>query len=137
MTLNRSIALLTIRLILGLIVLMQGIGKIFKWGLESMYRDMFQETYQELLPEFILRFTLYYTTFVELIAGILLIIGLKRDYALYALATVYVIVAFGHGLSNPVWNLDHIMYRTMLLASILIMPKEWDTISLDQYFKKR
>ena len=84
-----------------------------------------------LLPDFIIHATAYYTSYVELVAGFLLVVGFKRDYALYALASVLVIVTFGHGLSDPIWDLSHVMYRTILLVALLIFPKEWDRFSVD------
>jgi len=137
MILNRSIAVLTIRLILGFIFLMQGYGKVFTWGVENVYNmDFFYPTYQDLLPEFIIRATAYYTSYIELIAGILLVLGLKRDYALYALASVLIIVSFGHGLANPIWDLSHVIYRTILLVTLLIIPKEYDRFSVDNLIIK-
>ena len=137
MNLNRSIAVLTIRLMLGFIFLLQGYGKVFTWGVENVYNmNFFYPTYKDLLPEYIIRATAYYTSYIELIAGTLLVLGLLRNYALYALASVLVIVTFGHGLAEPIWNLSHVMYRTMLLVTILILPKEWDKFSIDNIINK-
>ncbi|CAL2079060.1 conserved membrane hypothetical protein [Tenacibaculum sp. 190524A05c] len=134
--LNKQIAVLTIRVLLGLIFLFQGYGKVFKFGLDTVYKNFFQASYSELLPDFILLFSAYFTSLAELIAGFLLIIGLKRDYALYALALVLVIVTFGHGLKDPIWDLSHVMYRTILLVSLLLLPKELDKFSVDFLIKK-
>ena len=83
MELNRSIAVLIIRLILGLIFLMQGFGKVFNWGVEQVYKaDFFYGTFKDLLPDFIIRATAYYTSYIELIGGLLLILGLKTSYTL-------------------------------------------------------
>ncbi len=137
MVLNRAIAVLTIRLILGLIFLMQGFGKVFTWGVEEVYRaDYFYGTFKDLLPDFIIYSTAYYTSYVELIGGLLVVIGLKRDYALYALASVLVIVTFGHGLADPIWDLSHVIFRLILLPAILIIPKEWDRFTLDNWILK-
>jgi uncharacterized membrane protein YphA (DoxX/SURF4 family) len=134
MSLNHSIAALTLRLILGFIFLMQGFGKVFTWGVENVYQmDFFYPTYKSLLPEWLIHATAYYTSYVELIGGMLIVIGLKRDYALYSLASVLVIVTFGHGLSEPIWDLSHVMPRTILLVVLLILPKDWDRFSLDVY----
>ncbi|MFK8102356.1 MAG: DoxX family protein [Saprospiraceae bacterium] len=134
---NRTVALLSMRLILGLIFFFQGYGKVFTWGVENLYQmDFFYGTYKDLLPDFLIYGTAYYTSFVELIGGFLLLIGFKRDYALYALASVLVIVSFGHGLVEPIWDLSHVLYRTMLLVGLLLLPKEWDTWSLDHFFKR-
>ncbi len=137
MTLNRTIALLTMRLLLGFIFLMQGYGKVFHWGIDNVYKNFFQGTYRELLPDFLIQFTAYYTSFVELIAGFLLIIGLKIDWALYALASVLIVVTFGHGLAEPIWDLSHVMFRGILLLGILLLPKSWDRFSLDAFLANK
>jgi len=129
---NKLIALLCMRCILGLIFLMQGYGKVINWGVENLYQmDFFYETYKDLLPDWLIYFTAYYTSYVKLIAGFLVLIGLKRDWALYALASVLIIVTFGHGLASPIWDLSHVMYRVILLVALLLLPKEWDQYSLD------
>lgn len=136
MTLNQSVAILTIRLLLGFIFLMQGFGKVFKFGVSNVYNNFFKSSYDGILPDILLQATAYYTSFVELIGGLLLVIGLKRDWALYALASVLVIVTFGHGLTEPIWDLSHVMYRAMLLVSLLLLPKEWDRFSIDHLLRK-
>jgi len=55
---------------------------------------------------------------------------------LYALASVLVIVSFGHGLAEPIWDLSHMMYRLVLLATLLILPKEWDILRIDKLIDK-
>lgn len=138
MTLNKQVAVLTIRLILGLIFLMQGFGKVFTWGVDNLYKmDFFLGTYKDLLPEFLIQATAYYTSYVELIGGLLLVIGLKRDYALYALASVLIVVTFGHGLAEPIWDLSNVMYRLILLATLLLLPKAWDKFSIDYLIEKK
>ena len=137
MNYNKIIATLTVRLILGFIFLMQGIGKVFTWGVDNMYKsDMFHRAYKDLLPDFVIKFTAYYTSYVELVGGLFLVLGLRINYTLYALASVLVIVTFGHGLVEPIWDLTHVMYRTILLVTLLLLPKEWDRISIDYLFEK-
>ncbi len=133
---NKQIAVLTMRLILGFIFFFQGFGKVFKFGLDAVYNNFFLKSYGELLPDFLLLFSAYYTSIIELVGGLLLIIGLKRDYALYALASVLVIVTFGHGLKDPIWDLSNVMYRTILLVGLLLLPKELDKYSVDFLIRK-
>lgn len=134
--LNQYIAVLTIRLLLGLIFFFQGFGKVVTFGLDAVYKNFFLKDFSDLLPEFLLYATAYYTSIVELIGGFLLIIGFKRDLALYALASVLVIVTFGHGLKTPIWDLSHVMFRGILLISLLLLPKELDKFSIDFFIKK-
>lgn len=135
---NQQVAVLTIRLLLGFIVFFQGFGKVFKMGLNNVYESFFNKApLNDLLPDFLLLSTAYYTSLVELIVGFLIIIGLKRDIALYFLASVLVIVSFGHGLESPIWDLSHVMYRAILLVALLLLPKDYDRYSIDSIINKK
>tara|TARA_R110002073_G_scaffold89852_6_gene212503 strand:- start:23242 stop:23670 length:429 start_codon:yes stop_codon:yes gene_type:complete len=134
---NQQVAVLTIRLLLGFIVFFQGFGKVFKFGLDAVYKNFFQASYSELLPDFLLLFSAYYTSLIELVGGFLIIVGFKRDLSLYFLASVLVIVTFGHGLKDPIWDLSHVMYRTILLVSLLLLPKSLDIFSIDYLLNKK
>ncbi|CAL2102448.1 DoxX family protein [Tenacibaculum sp. 190130A14a] len=133
---NQQIAVATMRLILGFVFFFQGFGKVFKFGLNNVYENFFLKSYTDLLPDFLLLFTAYYTSIIELIGGLLLIIGFKRDLALYFLASVLVIVTIGHGMKDPIWDLSHVMYRTILLVGLLLLPKSLDKFSIDFLIKK-
>jgi len=70
MKLNQKLAFLICRLILGLIFLMQGFGKVFTWGLDGVYNaEFFYPTFKDLLPDYVIYATVYYTSYVELIGG--------------------------------------------------------------------
>lgn len=125
--LNKVDSVFTVRMILGLIFLMQGCGKVFTWGMENVINaPFFNGTFKDMLPAYLINITAYYTSYIELIGGFLFVIGFKTNYALYALASVLIIVTFGHGLAEPIWDLSHVMPRTILLVTLLILPKEWD-----------
>jgi putative oxidoreductase len=125
------------RLILGFMFFWQGHGKVFKFGIDKVYNNFFKKTYEGMLPDFIVLGTAYFTTFAELIAGFMLVIGLGRDWALYVLALVLVVVTFGHGMAEPIWDASHVLVRALLLLPLLLMPKEWDIFSLDHLIRKQ
>ena len=129
---NKNVAFFTVRVILGLIFLMQGYGKVFTWGVENVYEaDFFLGTFGEIVPHSLIKVTAYYTSYIELIGGFMLVLGYKTNYALYALASVLIIVSFGHGLVEPIWDLSHVIFRCILLVALLIFPVEWNKISID------
>ncbi|MFK7907893.1 MAG: DoxX family protein [Chitinophagales bacterium] len=132
---NRNAGLLFIRLLLGIIFLMQGYGKIFSIGVSDLYSSFFTE-YETSLPVWLLQFTAYYTSYAELIAGGLLIIGLFRNFALYVLGSVLLIVSFGHGFMMPIWDLQHVIFRAILLIPLLVLPQEWDAWQLQNWIQK-
>lgn len=138
MKVNESIAILGIRLILGLIFLMQGYGKVFTIGVSNLIEmDFFHNTYKDLLPYWVIKSTAYFTSYIELICGAMLLIGFRTYFALYALLSVLVVVTFGHGLAEPIWDLSHVIYRLLLLITLLLMPSEWDKFSIDYFINYR
>jgi uncharacterized membrane protein YphA (DoxX/SURF4 family) len=75
--------------------------------------------------------------FIELIAGALVLFGLRTRDALIALGMVLVIVTFGHLLHNALFDFSgHVIPRLALLLFVLCLPREDDRFSLD-YFLKR
>lgn len=134
-TQNRIVAAFFLRTLLGIIFLMQGWGKVTKFGFEGLAK-MFA-SYKELgLPSIVVDATMYFTTYTELIAGLLLVIGLFRKYAYYAFVAVLLIVSFGHGLASPIWDLQHVIFRSILLGACLMIPQDWDQLHLDRLFRK-
>lgn len=142
---NRTIGILLIRVLLGIIFFFQGFGKVFTYGVDQVHEMFFKPSFQTampggetdyLLPEWLTQTTAYFTSYAELICGALLVIGLFRNYSLYILGLVLLVVSFGHGLIEPIWDLSHVMYRAILLVALLLLPGEWDKISLDSILQK-
>lgn len=129
---RKAFGVLFLRLLIGVIFLMQGYGKIFQYGLDNVYMNAF-EAYEPILPVFILKTTLYVTSYVELLGGLLLILGFYRNYAIILLSTLLIVVSFGHGLMQPIWDLQHVVFRAMLLIPLYFLPGRWDIFHLDNY----
>lgn len=122
------------RALLGIIFLMQGYGKVFSYTVPKVYDMFFKDFEKTFLPKWLIWGTAYYTSYIELICGFLLIIGLFRKYALYLLAADLLIVSFGHGLLEPIWDLQHVIPRAMLLIVILLVPAQWDKWHADSFW---
>jgi uncharacterized membrane protein YphA (DoxX/SURF4 family) len=128
---SRAATILFARALLGIIFTMQGYGKIFTYTVPKIYSMFFKDFEKTFLPKWLIWGTAYYTSYVEMICGFLLIIGLFRKYALYLLALDLLIVSFGHGLLEPIWDLQHVMPRAILVITILIVPGQWDKWNAD------
>jgi uncharacterized membrane protein YphA (DoxX/SURF4 family) len=127
---NRAFGLMFLRNLLGLIFLMQGCGKVFKFGIWGLY-DMAFKSFEPMLPKPILVAVLFFTTFSELFGGLFLILGWQRMWVYRVLAVVLLVVSLGHGLESPIWDLQHVFYRSAILATLFFLPEEWDLWSLD------
>jgi len=131
-TTSRAAAAWFTRTLLGVIFLMQGYGKVFTFTIPKLYHMFFLDFEKTFLPKWLIWATAYYTSYTEMICGFLLIVGLFRKCALYLLAADLLIVSFGHGLLEPIWDLQHVIPRAILLIAILVMPGQWDKWNLDR-----
>ena len=123
--------------LLGIIFLMQGYGKVFKYTVPKIYIMFFKDFETTFLPKWLIWCTAWYTSFIELICGFLLIAGLFRKIALYLLCIDLLIVSFGHGLMEPIWDLSHVILEAALLIALLLLPQEWDKWNLDIILKSK
>jgi uncharacterized membrane protein YphA (DoxX/SURF4 family) len=124
-----------IRVLLGIIFLMQGYGKVFTMGVPRVYESFFKVFENSFLPKWVIVSTAYYTSYAELLGGFLLVIGLFRIYAMWLLAFDLLIVSFGHGLMEPIWDLSHVVPRAILLAALFLLPQAWDRWNVDVWIR--
>jgi uncharacterized membrane protein YphA (DoxX/SURF4 family) len=129
---QRAWAVLFARLVLGLIFFMAGIWKVFQLGPLEHARKYFLPFADTFLPIWSLWSVGVTVPVVELIAGALLLLGLRVRDALLSLGVVLVIVTFGHLLREPLFNLTgHVIPRLALLLFLLWCPRELDRFSID------
>ena len=135
--LNRASAILFARLVLGLIFFMAGVMKVFQLGALEHARKYFLPFSDTFLPIWSLWAVGVIIPFIELIAGALVLFGLRTRDALIALGMVLVIVTFGHLLHNALFDFSgHVIPRLALLLFVLCFPREDDRFSLDCFLKR-
>ncbi len=136
---NRSWALLFARGVLGLIFFMAGVYKVFQMGPLQHARKAFVEPYADtFLPAWSLWATGTAVPVIELLAGALVIIGLRTREALISLGFVLILVTFGHLLKEPFYEFhSHVIPRLALVLFILLLPREDDRLSVDHFLKRR
>src|SRR5438552_2785640 len=117
---GRPWALLFARLVLGLIFFMAGFWKVFQLGPLQHARKYFLPFADTFLPVWSLWAVGVTIPFVELIAGALVILGLRVRTALIALGFVLLVVTFGHLLKEPLYEFHtHVIPRLALLLFVL------------------
>src|ERR1700750_469281 len=130
--LNRARAILFPRPVLGLIFFMAGVMKVFQLGPVEHARKYFLPFSDTFLPIWSLWAVGVTIPIIELMAGALVILGLRTREALIALGCVLVIVTFGHLLHDTLFNFsDHVIPRLALLLFVLWCPREDDRFCVD------
>ena len=135
---DRSWALLFARLVLGLIFFMAGVYKVSQLGPLEHARKYFLPFADTFLPVWSLWVVGVVIPFVELVAGALVILGLRTREALVSLGFVLAIVTFGHLLREPLYEFHtHVIPRLALLLFIFLLPRADDRFSLDYLLVRR
>lgn len=119
--LNFSIAEVFVRCFLGILFLFQGYDKLFIVKIKNVINAFHHETDKKHIPSFLLYFTSYFTSITEFIGGILLITGLFHQYVPIILVINLLIVAIAFSFLRPMWDLQHVFPRVILLTLILLL----------------
>jgi len=135
---DRAWAILFARLVLGLIFFMAGVMKVFQLGPLNHARKYFLPFADTFLPVWSLWAMGVVIPFVELIAGAMVILGLRVRGALVALGFVLAVVTFGHLLHDALYEFHtHVIPRLALLLFILLLPRQDDLFSIDYLISRR
>lgn len=136
-TAQRHAGMFLLRALLGIIFLMQGFGKVFTWGVPHVYENIFKAYEATWIPLPVLQATAYFTSWMEFLGGGLLLLGLFRRWVYAGLGLVLLMVSFGHGVLQPIWDLQHVFPRAVLLIALYLLPQEWDRWSLDTWITRK
>jgi uncharacterized membrane protein YphA (DoxX/SURF4 family) len=137
-TSNRAWAILFARLVLGFIFFMAGTYKVFELGPVGHAQKWFLPFRDTFLPVWSLWTVGCAIPFVELVAGALVLLGLRVREALLALGCVLAIVTFGHLLHEPLYPFhEHVIPRLALVLFVLVMPASDDRFSVDHLIRRR
>ena len=130
---DRAWAIFFARGVLGLIFFMAGVWKVFELTPVGHAHRYFVDPYANtFLPVWSLWAVGATIPVVELLAGALLILGLRVRVALIALGFVLLVVTFGHLLKEPLYEFHtHVIPRLALLLFVLMVPRKEDRFSLD------
>lgn len=128
---NENILVFTLRVILGLLFFFQGYDKVFRVKIPGVIAFFRSELGNIKVPDSVLKLSTYYTSYVEFLCGALLVAGLFTKYALYLLGFDLILVVGAFSLIKPMWDMQLLFPRLMLLSILLYLPEEWNMISAD------
>ncbi len=126
-------AIFTTRWVLGLIFFMAGWWKCFeltpKGHAERFFIEQFDSTW---IPHWLLWAIGTSIPVLELVAGLLVCLGLARRVAYVTLGAILVTVTYGHLLLEPLYVITgHIFPRLILLLFVFVAPRACVVLSLD------
>jgi len=119
------------RVFLGVLFFLQGYDKVFRLGVKQVVQAVDTPLSERGVPKFMNTLGAYFTSYIELICGAFLILGFIKYYCLYLLGFDMLFAAIAFGIVEPVWDMKHIFPRLALLLFLLIIPSQWDVLSVD------
>ena len=127
------------RVLLGVLFFVAGFFKCFELGPMSHALTYFVEPYSESwIPEVLLMGIGIAVPIVELLAGLLLIVGWRTRDALVTIGFLLLLVTYGHLLAQPLYDItSHIFPRMVLVVAVLMIPDIADTVNADYWLSRR
>jgi len=124
-----------LRVILGVLFFFQGYDKVFNIKINGVISFFKEESRHKPMPGFLMVSSAYLSSYIELIAGGLLILGLFKTWALYLLGLDLILVCGAFSMLKPMWDMSYLYPRLILLAILLYLPAQWDVLSVDHFLK--
>ena len=120
-----------IRAFTGILFFFQGYDKIFNIKISGVINTFLDEAEHHHIHRPMVTLIAYYTSIIEFVAGITLILGAFTNYSLYLLGIDLVLAAFAFSLLHPMWDMRHVFPRLVLVITLLLLPDEWNKLSID------
>jgi len=120
-----------VRVVLGILFFAQGYDKIFKIGINAVVDAASTADMHRVLGKGLLKASVLLSSWVELLAGALLIAGFQKDVALIALSADMIVAGIIFTLIKPMWDMQFYFPRLAMLVFMSIIPPGWDIWSID------
>jgi putative oxidoreductase len=125
-------AVLIVRIVAGVLFLWQGYDKLFRIGLKETAHASHQALHALRLPQGIVTAIVSVTALIEFICGALLIVGFLIIPSSYLLLACILPVTLAMSMREPMWNVQLVWSRLVLLTFLLLMPVRVHVFSIDQ-----
>ena len=128
---HEAAAVIIARVFLGLLFFFQGYDAVFNVKVNNIIEAYENSFANKGIPKFLTVCGSWFTSYVELIGGFLLVVGLFEYYALYLLGINLIIASIAFGITSPVWDMRFVFPRLALIIFLLVVPHSYDVWSLD------
>jgi uncharacterized membrane protein YphA (DoxX/SURF4 family) len=126
---------LLVRVMLGILFFMQGYDKIFRLGINTTAEAASNPVTYRLFGKSIYKTGIAISSWIELVAGGLLVIGFQHDAALILLCVDMLVTGIVFSLIKPMWDMQFYFPRLAMLVFMAIIPPGWDIWSIDWLVK--
>ena len=136
---NWPVAVFIVRWILGILFVMAGYWKVFVLTPAAHAQNYFVGGFSDTwIPTWLLLALGYAIPFLELVAGLLICIGLRTREALIAVGLLLIVTTYGHALQEPLFDIaGHTFTRLALIIFLLLAPAGCDRYALDTWLAKK
>ena len=138
---NKAMAAFLSRTMVGLVFAYAGWWKVFELGALQHAERFFlgdEAIASSWIPHQLLWITGVTIPFLELGAGILVLIGYFTRWAMVGCGVLLLLTTYGHLLQNPLFDIDgHTFTRLALIIFWLLLPMGVDQLSVDHWRKGR
>ena len=131
MNISDPFVYLLVRVVLGTLFFFQAYDKIFRIKLKEVCLAVDNDFRKHGIPNWLSNLYVYMSSYIELIGGILLVLGLFTLPVLYLLGIHLVILFISFSLLQGIWDMRHVFPRFILLLILFLLPCCWNYFSLD------
>ena len=128
--LDRALAVLLLRLALGLDIFLHGVTRLFIGGLGAFVNSTATQFAHTVLPMWLVRAFATVIPFLEFAIGLLLVTGVALRWTLVAGATLMLLLEFGTAMRSD-WTVLSSQLLYSFVYSVLLLCRAWDAYSLD------
>lgn len=128
------IAMFIARIFLGFLFFLEGYDVIIRVGTQLFTETLQLHDSEKGPPKKITITGVWIISFIQLIGGLLLIIGFVKYYVLYLLGLNLVVASIAYGIIKPMWDMQFAFPRLVILIFLLIAPSQWDVLSVDYFW---
>jgi uncharacterized membrane protein YphA (DoxX/SURF4 family) len=124
-------ATLLVRVVLGMMFFMQGYDKIFRIGISITTETAATPVTDKIFGRSLYRTAILVSSWIEMVAGALLVIGFQRDAAMILLSADMLVAGIAFSLIKPMWDMQFYFPRLVMLVFLMIIPPGWDIWNID------